>query len=126
LSLYRQGRHFAIIGLLQWLADWGAMVALSYLGMPIAPANVAGRICGAALGFWLNGTITFARADSRHGWRAFLRYACVWTCLALLSTLLVAGAGKRFGLGGAWLGKPLIDAVLSLASFLAMRCWVYR
>jgi hypothetical protein len=30
------------------------------------------------------------------------------------------------GLHGAWLGKPLIDTVLAIGSFLASRYWVYN
>ena len=53
MSLGRQGRHYLTIGILQWLVDWGVMVGLSHFGLPVEPANVAGRISGAALGFWL-------------------------------------------------------------------------
>ena len=59
MSLTRQGRHYLLIGGVQWLLDWGVMVALSHWGLPVEAANVAGRICGAMLGFWLNGRITF-------------------------------------------------------------------
>ena len=74
MSLLRQGRHFILIGLLQWLVDWGVMVALSRLGMAVAGANLAGRVGGALLGFWLNGSITFAVPVRSPGLRQLGRY----------------------------------------------------
>ena len=64
MSLHRQGQHYLMIGLVQWLVDWGVMVFLSHQGMPVEPANILGRISGAALGYWLNGAITFAGEDT--------------------------------------------------------------
>jgi putative flippase GtrA len=69
MSLTRQGRHYLLIGGLQWLVDWGVMVALSHLGLRIGVANVAGRVSGALLGFWLNGRITFAGDEHTIGRR---------------------------------------------------------
>src|SRR5690606_31852583 len=60
MSLTRQGRHYLFIGGVQWLVDWGVMVALSHFGMAVGPANVVGRIAGALLGYWANGKLTFA------------------------------------------------------------------
>ena len=51
VSLLRQGRYYLAIGLLQYVVDWGVMVALSHLGLPVEIANVAGRVSGATLGF---------------------------------------------------------------------------
>src|SRR3546814_1494039 len=67
MSLGRQGRHYLFIGGIQWLVDWGVMVALSHFGMGIGPANVAGRISGALLGYWANGKLTFAGDDTAIG-----------------------------------------------------------
>src|SRR3546814_12108400 len=64
MSLGRQGRHYLFIGGIQWLVDWGVMVALSHFGMGIGPANVAGRISGALLGYWAHGKLTFAARKS--------------------------------------------------------------
>ncbi|NCT68746.1 MAG: GtrA family protein [Rhodanobacteraceae bacterium] len=126
MSLLRQGRHFILIGLLQWLVDWGVMVALSRLGMAVAGANLAGRVSGALLGFWLNGSITFAVPGRSPGWRQLGRYLVLWCLAAAASTGAVWAIDQGFGLHGAWLGKPLVDGTLALASFLASRHWVYR
>lgn len=126
MSVLRQGRWFAAVGGAQWLLDWGVMFALSHSGVSIPQANVAGRICGALLGFWLNGSFTFAQGDRRPGWRQLGRFAALWGANTVLSTAGVSAIHAAFGLHGAWLGKPLVDAALAIGSFLASRHWVYR
>ena len=53
MTLRRHLSGYAVIGLLQWLVEYGLMLALSEWVMPVEPANVIGRLCGAVLGFWL-------------------------------------------------------------------------
>jgi putative flippase GtrA len=126
MSWLRQGRHFIVVGLAQGLLDWSVMVALSHFGLAIGFANVAGRLSGALLGYWLNGSITFARDGHRPGWHQFGRYVVLWCSATTLSTAAVSLIGAEFGLRAAWLGKPLVDGVLAIGSFLASRHWVYR
>jgi len=126
MSLLRQGRWFLVIGVVQWIVDWGAMVLLSHVGFGIVRANLAGRLCGALFGFWLNGRITFAREEASPRWRQALRYVALWCVCAALSTIGVASVAAAFGLGWAWLAKPLMDGLIATGSFLASRHWVYR
>ena len=42
--LGRQGRDYLIVGLLQWLLDWGVVVSLTHIGLPVAPADAAPEI----------------------------------------------------------------------------------
>ncbi|HEY4583412.1 MAG TPA: GtrA family protein [Lysobacter sp.] len=126
MSLSRQGRHYLAIGLLQWLVDWGVMVGLSHLGMPVEPANVAGRISGAALGFWLNGRITFAGDQTAIGRRQFARFLTIWVLTTVLSTWSIGAVNRAVGLKWAWLAKPGVELVLGAAGFLLSRHWVYR
>lgn len=126
MTLLRQTRRFAAIGGVQWLVDWGMMVVLSHFGMPVMFANVAGRLSGAVFGFWLNGRITFAREDSGSRWRQFGRYSVLWIVSTLVSTGAVTAIDRGFGLGWAWLGKPVVDAVLAIGSFTLSRHWIYR
>lgn len=126
MSLARQGVSFLVVGCCLILLDWAAFVGLTAVGVPAVPANIAGRIVGALVGFWANGRITFARDGARLGRRRFSRYLVSWTVLTLLSTLLVAELADHLSLQVAWLAKPVVEAGLAVISFLLSRHWVYR
>jgi len=127
LSLGRQGSSYLVIGGLQWLLDWGVMVLLSHLGLRIGVANVIGRICGALLGFWLNGRITFASCDGdAPGRRQLLRFVVTWIALTLLSTVAIEAIDDILGRKWAWLAKPLVEVGLGVIGFFASRHWIYR
>ena len=126
MSLPRQGGHYVVIGGVQWLLDWGVMVGLSALGLPIEAANVAGRVCGAMLGFWLNGRITFAGDDTEVGPRQLRRFILLWLCTTTASTIAMHYIDAMAGLKWAWLAKPVVDMALGLTGFLVSRHWVYR
>lgn len=126
MSLTRQGSHYLMIGLLQYVVDWGVMVGLSHLGLSVELANVAGRVSGAALGFWLNGRITFAGDDTTLGRRQLMRFALLWLCTTAASTWAIGAIEHAAGLKWAWLAKPGVELVLAGMSFLVSRHWVYR
>ena len=126
MSLRRQGGHYLLIGLLQYVVDCGVMMALSHLGLPVMPSNVAGRVSGAVLGFWLNGRITFAGEDTTVGRRQLLRFVLLWLFTTTLSTWAIGAIDAAAGLRWAWLAKPAVEAVLAGMSFLVSRHWVYR
>jgi putative flippase GtrA len=126
MSLLRQGTHYVLIGLLQLLLDWLVFVGATALGMPVPAGNVAGRVAGALLGFWLNGRITFARDGARLGWHRFARFVVVWSLMTLVSTWLVATVAHGLGLQWAWLAKPLVEGGLAAISFFLWRHVVYR
>lgn len=127
MSLLRQSGQFIIIGLLQLLLDWLVFVLITTLGVPVAAGNVLGRICGAGLGFWLNGRFTFAQTGrDRPGWRHAWRFTVLWLLLTLLSTLLIDRVALALGLHYAWLAKPVVEGLLSLLSFFALRHLVFR
>ena len=127
MSLPRQGGHYLLIGGVQWLVDWGVMVLLSHLGLPVEAANICGRISGASLGFWLNGRITFAAdGDVRLGRRRFLRFALMWIVWTALGTALMHYARLGFGDDALYVVKPAIEAFLAALSFLSSRFFVYR
>ncbi len=126
LHLLGQGGSYLAIGLLQLFIDWLAFVALSGAGMPVEPANVVGRVSGAALGFWLNGRITFAGADTAVGRRQLARFGLMWLVTTVISTWGVAHVDHVVGLKWAWLAKPVIDLGLSAIQFVLSRHWVYR
>ncbi|KFN49402.1 hypothetical protein N790_05330 [Arenimonas malthae CC-JY-1] len=119
---------FGLVGGLQLLADWACFVALTALGVPVVPANLAGRVAGASLGFWANGRYTFARPGEppRLGRRRLARYLAFWLAMSVLSTVAVMGLDAMRGLHAAWLGKPLVDAALAALGFVAAKYWIYR
>lgn len=128
MSLLRQGSGYLIIGVLQLLLDWAVFVLVTAAGLPVVQGNLAGRVAGMLLGFWLNGRITFATADGeqRLGWRRFARFLPLWLLLTTASTLLVLSADHALGLQYAWLAKPLVEGGLAVISFLLLRHVVYR
>ena len=126
MSLGRQGRHYLAIGLVQWLLDWGVMVLLSHLGLVVELANIAGRVAGATVGFWLNGRITFAGEHTRVGRRQFGRFAMMWLLTTLVSTWAIHAIDDAVGLKWTWLAKPGVELLLGLFGFLLSRHWVYR
>ena len=126
VSVLRQSRYYLLIGLMQWLLDWGVMVALSHGGLPVEPANVAGRISGAMLGFWLNGRITFSGDEHRMGRRQLARFLAMWLATTVVSTWSMGAIDDGFGLRWAWLAKPALELVLGVIGFLLSRHWVYR
>ena len=127
MTLLRQGSAYIVIGLVQLLLDWLVFVGSTALGLPVAPANVVGRLAGMLLGFWLNGRYTFAAAgQQRLGWKRFARFLLLWMLLTAASTLLVTAADHALGLQYAWLAKPLVEGGLALVSFMLLRHVVYR
>ena len=126
MTLRRHAMSYAAIGLVQWLVEYGLMLALSEWVMPVAPANVIGRICGAMLGFWLNGKWTFAGDDTHVGRRALRRFVLMWIGLTVLNTWLVHAVDAHFGLRMAQLLKPGADILTGAAGFVLSRHWVYN
>jgi putative flippase GtrA len=123
--MIREGRDFVLVGLAQCLVDATVMIAANHLGAPIYAANVAGRIAGASLGFWLNGAITFP-AGAHESRSHLIRYGILWLAACWLSTVGVVLLNRTLGRHWAWLGKPVIDGLLGFGSFVASRNWVYR
>lgn len=127
MSIARQGVSFLIVGCCLIVLDWVVFVALTALGLMPVPANIAGRVAGALVGFWANGRITFSVPGSpRLGRRRFARYLALWATLTILSTVLVSLLADQLGLQIAWLAKPVVEAGLAALSFLVSRHWVYR
>ena len=126
MSLLRQSRSYLVIGGLQWLLDWAVMVALSHAGIPVRQANVAGRVCGALLGFWANGKITFAGEHTALGRVQLQRFVLLWIGTTIVSTWAIGRVDDVLGLRWAWLAKPRVELGLAAIGFTLSRHWVYR
>ncbi len=127
MAVVRQGLWFLVIGGVQILADWLCFVGLSAVGIGVMPANIAGRLAGACLGFWLNGRLTFAeKGQARLGRQRMYRYMVAWLFFTLLSTLLLDQVAKQLSLSSAWLAKPVVECCLAVLSFFVSRHWIYR
>jgi putative flippase GtrA len=126
MRILRDGLHFLIIGAIQLAIDSAIYIALTKAGVAPLPANLCGRIAGAALGFWLNGRVTFFHHEQPVLHVRAVRYVLLWVTLTLISTLTLTSIVKYGGLARSWWAKPLIEAVLGLSSFLVSRHYVYR
>lgn len=122
-----QALSFVLIGGLQVLLDWLVFFVLTALAVPVPAGNLAGRMAGASLGFWLNGRVTFRRADgSSLNRRALARFIVLWLLMTTISTGLLTAAAQQASLSLLWLLKPVIELLLALLSFFINRHWVYR
>lgn len=126
-SLRRQSTLFLLVGALQLVVDSALYIGLTALGMPVMPANIAGRVSGVSVGFVLNARYTFAvDGQPRLGRRSFLRFMGMWLVLTVFSTLILAWVAGSSGLQGSWLAKPAVEAVLAAIGFIVQRHWVFR
>ncbi|WP_159016653.1 GtrA family protein [Cognatiluteimonas profundi] len=126
MTLTRHAKHYTLIGGVQWIVDWGVLVGLTHLGMGVVPGNVAGRIAGALLGYWLNGKVTFAGDEHEIGPNQLRRYITMWLATTVISTWSLGAIDHWAGLKWAWLAKPAVEAVLGVVGFVLSRHWVYR
>lgn len=126
MSALREGVRFIAVGAVQVMLDSCVYIALTSLGLSTPPANLFGRISGAAMGFWLNGKITFSQHQQPQIGTRFLRYALLWIVMTIISTTALTIIARDAGLMHAWWSKPLVEAALGIVSFLVSRYWVYR
>lgn len=122
----RESAFYLLFGLIQIGIDWAVFVMVSHAGIAVTAANLLGRVSGACFGFWINGRVTFSGRGSVVGGKQAVRFALLWALTSTLSTAAMVLLDRGFGLGIAWLGKPVVDLALSALSFFISRHWVYR
>jgi putative flippase GtrA len=124
----RQGSLFLIIGAVQLALDSAVFIASTALGAPVIASNVAGRISGAVLGYWLNGRHTFPAQQGRasDSSRRLRRFAIAWLLLTLVSTTVLGALASRQELRAVWIAKPVVEALLAAVGFIVWRQWVFR
>jgi putative flippase GtrA len=127
-ELFRQLFLYGVVGGAQLLVDYLTFVMLTSLGITIVLANLAGRIVGATLGYFLNRRLTFARlvVEGQRESTMMIRFAAVWIGLTILGTVIVGSLGQMLTLQAIWIAKPLVDAALAVVGFLLSRLWIYR
>jgi len=124
---FRQVGLFLIIGIAQVALDTCVFVAVTWLGLPVAPGKFLGRISGATLGFWLNGRYTFAdQGRPRLSGRHLRRFIFAWLLLTALSMLILQTAAAHVALPYVWLLNPAVEALMAAIGFVVWRQWVYR
>ena len=126
MTLHRHLGGYALSGLLQWALEYTLVLALSHWLLPIAAANVIGRVCGALLGFWINGRWTFVGEDHQTGRRAASRFLLTWCALTVVNTACVGAVAHISGLRSAQMSKPVFDLATAAMGFLLSRHWIYR
>ena len=124
MRLSRQGGRYTLVGAMQLMLNWATFIVVTALGMPVAPANVLGRVVGANAGYWLNGYYTFRRPKLR--WGHATRFACVWIFLTMLSTVMMSYIASHLGLHTAWLAKPMVSVLVACVGFPLWKLLVFR
>ncbi len=125
--MIRQMTRFALVGLAQIAFDSALFALLFAFGVDAAIANIASRLAGIPLNFYLHGRFTFASGKgSLVGTRRFSRYVVLWTVLTIASTGLIHLADQWLPSRWVYLAKPVIELALAAVSFVVARQWVYR
>ncbi|MDQ3038564.1 MAG: GtrA family protein [Pseudomonadota bacterium] len=119
---------FIAFGAVQLGVDWLTFVLLTWSGADVAPANIAGRVIGAALGYYLNSRYTFPQEQgvprAEHG--TMMRFLLAWAATSLVSTLILVAVEQQFGLQAAWVGKLLVDGIIAVLAFLLSKYWIFK
>lgn len=122
-----QVTRYVLVGLAQISFDSLLFALLFSLGVDAALANIASRLAGIPLNFYLHGRFTFASGDGAVlGSRRFSRYVVLWALMTFASTGLIAFADQLLPSKWVYLSKPLIELALAAISFVVARQWVYR
>ncbi|MGY0504858.1 GtrA family protein [Luteimonas sp. e5] len=125
MSLRRHAGGYLLVGVIQWLVEYAVMVSLSAWLLPVEPANILGRVCGALLGYWLNGRFVFSGEGRALDRAAFVRFVIMWLALTGLNTAILDWIDDHHGLKVTWAGKPGVDVFTGLIGFWLSRNWVY-
>jgi len=119
---------FIAFGAVQLGADWLTFVLLTWSATSVAPANVSGRVIGAALGYYLNSRYTFPQAKeaARSERGRMIRFLMGWAATSLVSTLILVAVEQQFGLQAAWVGKLFVDGSIAVLAFLLSKYWIFK
>lgn len=118
--------RYGVVGLIVLAADFAAYaVALWAMPGAVVPANVLGKLVGAATGFVLHRSITF-RGAKRHGTqRQLASYIALLLFNMAMSSTLLWLLVDRLGCDP-YLSKIAVDVIVIGTAFLGSRLLVWR
>lgn len=118
--------RYALVGLFVLAIDYAVFAGLfSLLPDQYLAANIAGKLSGAAVGFILHKTISFAGAQADGTGQQAVSYALLLGFNLMLSSGLLWLLVDWLALNAYW-ARLFVDAVVIAASFLGSKLWVYR
>ena len=125
-GLVPQALRYGAVGLVVLAMDFAVYSAvLWWMPGQIVPANLSGKIGGAALGFILHRSVTFRWQQRDAALRQFFAYLCVLGFNMLLSSLLLWLTVDHWG-ANPYTAKLAIEVIVIGSAFLLSRFWVYR
>lgn len=126
VRLVGQVARYAVVGLLVLALDYSLFAGLLSIfpGQHLA-ANIAGKLGGAAAGFFMHKYVTFAGAQADGAGRQAMSYAMLLGFNLMLSTGLLWLLVDRLELN-AYGARLFVDGVVIALSFVGSKLWVYR
>ena len=125
-NLAAQLVRYGLVGGAVYFCDL-VVFALIIAALPAShlPANVAGRLAGAALGFVLHRQFTFSWPQRDGKSRQAVAYSALLLANIAASSLLLWLAVDQAGID-AFIARVAVDFIVIAVAFLAGRHWVYR
>ena len=125
-KLTGQVGRYILVGIFVFALDYAVFAGLlSVLPGHHLATNIAGKIAGAAAGFFLHKYITFAGTQSANTGQQAITYILLLGVNLLLSSTLLWLLVDRFGLY-ANAARLFVDAVVIVASFWGAKLFVYK
>ena len=118
--------RYAAVGVLVLAIDYAVFAGLNIVfpGQHLF-ANIAGKLTGAAAGFVLHKTISFAGAQADSTQQQAISYAMLLAFNLMLSTGLLWTLVDWLALN-AFASRLAVDAIIIGVSFLGSKFWVYK
>lgn len=125
-SVSHQAVRYGLVGAIIVALDYLVFYAMLFLA-PSAylVANLAGKVAGALLGFFLHRHFTFAWQQRDEAPRQFISYSILLTGNLIMSSALLWLMIENLHIN-AFFARLATDGVVITTSFVLSRLWVYR